>query len=339
MAETYKEILAGLDPAPCQNSEFIELNKYAMCALFGRRIYQSMAFSLSPEDYEVFWGCMKIYDAYKVNYYIYYLKLITGVYGDFSVGLSEWTLNTGVWLTGRTSVSLYEEHLEEVCKYMRFFGFTHYDKLSLSTLEKMLEDVPAQKKALHEEELENRGKQYQLAMEKKVFNYFNFGDFSETKFAKFVEACTLKQKHGGDISIDEAISLAQKAPEQTYIVTLSRNGNVVFAGTTSKLFSYLGKYSKIYEADSASFEAVDKAYAKDVLLATMIFFDLPLDKFKFSSENRRYTTLKTACFVYRREEEITRKEVLTVIDICKLRLIEAGDEIILDKIALDRALH
>lgn len=347
MGTTYKELLATLDDAPCQNNEFIELNKYAMCSFAGAHSFLSLNYKLSEDDYTFFWGCMKIYDTYKDNYFAGYLNLIVGYYGDFSGGLDKWRSGLGEYVhtlnayaNDDYSFTAYCEHLKELCDVLRFFEFDHYGDLSLSELEALLEDAPRQRHSQLVEVRERQIANTKLRIESKVENYFNFGDFSEKKFAGFAASCTTKHKNGGNISIDDAIQLAQEAPERMYIVTLSLFGKIIFAGKTKKLLSYLGKYSQKYHADSASFEAVDEDYANDVLLATMIFYDLPLDRVRITTANRKYTTFEQACFAYKRSENIPRKAIQNAIRIQKLRPIElpSGD-IVYDKIALERALR
>ncbi|MEG0915268.1 MAG: hypothetical protein RSG57_05905, partial [Christensenellaceae bacterium] len=290
---------------------------------------------------------MKIYDAYKINYFAGYLNLIVGYYGDFSGGLDKWRSGLGeyvqtsnAYIDDDFSFTTYCEYLKELCDVLRFFEFDHYGDLSLGELELLLEDAPRQRNLQLVGVREQHIAKAKLRNENKVENYFNFGDFSEKKFSAFTESCTTKHKKGGNISIDDAIRLAQKAPKRMYIVTLSISGKVVFAGKTGNLLTYLGKYSQKYHADSASFEAVDEDYTNDVLLATMIFFDLPLDTVRITTANRKYTTLKQACFAYKRSEDIPRKVVQNAIHIHKLRPIElpTGD-IVYDKIALEKALR
>lgn len=347
MDTTYKELLATLDDAPRLNNEFIELNKYGMCTMFYGAGLQSFGYHLSEQDCSFFWGCMKIYDAYHTNYYDGYLKMVLGYFGDFSNGMGRWHHGFEASREGasrnRIDAGRYDdycENLESLCTNLRFFGMESYGDLSLHALEQFLLDAPRELAALTEDDRWESKERYKQLVAEKQETYFNFGDFSDRKFKGYVEACTTKQKNGGDISVDEAIQLAQEAPNCMYIVTLSKNGDVIFAGKTSKLLAYLEKYSRRYEADSASFEAIDEDYVRDVLLATIFFFDLPLDTVRVNSYNRKYTTLSKACFVYKRSDGIPRKEVLAAIRAHKLRPIElpSGD-IVYDKIALERALR
>ena len=344
MNTTYKAILASLDGAPCQNSEFIELNKYAMCGIYGR---SWNPYSLSPDDYKIFWGCMKIYNSLGINYFANYLKIISLYYGDFSHGLKGWLLAQGGSIAAMNIYSEHDEHLtsfcqeiQEICETLRFFELDNYGGLSLSELETMLETAPNLWRSMCREEFQRREEKSELTKQNKVNSFYNFEVFSEKRFSDYVEACTIKRKKGGDMSIDDALKLAQNAPQHTYIVTLSRAGSVIFVGKTAKLLEYLGARARKYEADSASFEKVDIEYADDVLLAVTFFYELPLDNVRISKTNRKYTTLKNACFVYKRVEGWPRKKILSAVRDYKLRQFETpSGDIILDKIALEKALR
>lgn len=53
---TYKKLLAILDNVPCQNSKFIELNKYVMYSIWDLHYSFNTHYTLNKTDYDFFWG-------------------------------------------------------------------------------------------------------------------------------------------------------------------------------------------------------------------------------------------------------------------------------------------
>lgn len=346
---TYKKLLATLDNVPCQNSEFIELNKYAMCSIWNLDYSFNTHYTLNKTDYDFFWGCMKIYDAYRVNYFMEYLKITSRYYGDFSRGINKWIQDFSEELMMSESeiieydywFSTYCEYLEEICTTLKFFEFEHYGGVTLACLQTLLKEAPNQRRLKLNKIMQQHEVETQLRIESKIEKYFNFQNFSEKKFVDFVESCTTKHKNSSGISIDDAIKLAQEAPEYTYIVILSKAGKVIFAGKTRKLLIYLGNCSRKYEADSVFFEVVEENYASDVLFATILYFNLPLETVHITNTNRKYTTLKQACFAYRKSENIPRKEIQNAIRMYKVSPVITlpSDNIVYDKIELEKAVQ
>lgn len=343
MPQTYQELLTAIADAPCKDNSFIEMNKVLMCGITGHPSLHQ----LSDVDYDYFWGCMKLYETYGINYYDNYLKIALHIFSDFSRGLEHWLSNLG---TSVISVNPYDDksrHRKLYCKELttlvealKFFGLGQYMGMSIAELENLLENAPMQWNRLFDETIRQREEKGAKTKEDKINNYFNFADFSEEKYSTYVKACTIMRKKGDTVSIDEALKLAQDAPKRMYIVIFSRSGAVCYAGKSTQLFSYIGKQSTRHNADSVSFEPVDEDYADDVLLTAMIHYDLPLETVRVSKVNRKYATLNHACFAYKRTAELSRKRILDTIRKHNLRLIDLRDgEYILDKVALEKAIR
>ena len=118
MEQTYQELLNELDNTPCQNSEFIEINKMGMLQVG----------PMDDQDYQYFWGCMKIYDAYGVNFFPQYLRLYLGFYGDYSKGIANW-IHEDVQNGYRHLYSL-----KELVETLRFFALPVIKELASKIL-------------------------------------------------------------------------------------------------------------------------------------------------------------------------------------------------------------
>ncbi len=323
MEQTYQELLNELDDTPCQNSEFIEINKMGMLQVG----------PMDDQDYQYFWGCMKIYDAYGVNFFPQYLRLYLGFYGDYSKGIANW-IHEDVQNGYRHLYSL-----KELVETLRFFGIASYQGISLQDFENALAEAPALYQSEQNELQQSRNEKRRKTIEAKVNDYFNFGDFSELTFRNYLEKFTFKRIQKS-ISIDDALKLAKEAPVQTYIVVFTRMGKVCYVGKTDNPLSYIGLKHKKFDADSVIFDTVDKDYVDDLLLAIMIFYDLPLNTMRTTKANRKYATIKQACFAYQKSESWPKKKVLKVIENSKLRVIDMDlERSLIDKIELERVLR
>ena len=323
MELTYQELLNDLDDVYSQNSEFIEINKMKMVN----------AGPMNEQDYQYFWGCMKIYDAYGVNYFGAYLDLLLGFYGNYSNGIESWIKEDvrGAW---------HNYSFIELVETLRFFGISSYQGISLQDFEKALAVSSTLYRSAEIELQHSREEKRKKTITTKVNDYFNFGDFSEFVFNNYLEKFTLNREKKS-ISIDDALKLAQESPVRTYIVVFSRLGQVCYVGKTDNPLSYIALKHKKFNADSVIFDAVDDiAYIDDLLLAIMIFYDLPLNTARTTKANRKYATIKQACFAYQKLESWPKKKILSVIENSKLRIIDMDlERSLIDKIELERALR
>lgn len=323
MNNTYKELLDGLDNTPCQNSEFIEINKLQM----------AMVGPMDSQAYQYFWGCMKIYDAYGVNYFPKYLELYLGSYGDYSKGIAH-RIHKDV-----QNGCMHSYSLRELIETLHFFGITTYQEIGLQDYERAMADAPVLYQLEQIELQQSRNEKRRKTIDAKINDYFNFGDFSESTFQNYLEKFTLKRTQK-NISINEALKLAKEAPIQTYIVVFTRFGKVCYVGKTDNPLTYISLRHKKYEADGIFFDTVIRDYVDDLLLATMIYYDLPLDSMRTTKANRKYATIRQACFAYQKSESWSKKKILKAIESNKLRVIDMDlERSLIDKIELDRALR
>lgn len=71
------------------------------------------------------------------------------------------------------------------------------------------------------------------------------------------------------------------------------------------------------------------------------YFNLPLETVHITNTNRKYTTLKQACFAYRKSENIPRKDIQNAIRMYKVSSVITlpSDNIVYDKIELEKAVQ
>ena len=189
-----------------------------------------------------------------------------------------------------------------------------------------------------DDERQRRQVEKDTAIQQRVINYFNFDNYSEGELNHLARNLMENQKKS--ISINEALSAARFAPDNTYIVILKRNKVVCHVGKTEHPLSYIGLNHKKVGADSAYFDCIDPSYADDVIIELKVFYDLALDKIRPSLVNRKFATLKQAIFAYKTSDNISRKKILSTIESSKMRTIDLGNEhILIDKIALHKALY
>ena len=321
--QTIRELLSQLPDTPCRSSEFLEKNKWHMVEMGPMNAF----------DYEVFWGCMRIYEAKGTDYFPGYALLRTGAYGSFSEGISSW-FEDDSFQSQRPA----DDVFREVVALLRFFCIDSYDGIPFSEFEEREREASRLYQAASAAEQSRRQERARATVEKRIENYFNFGDFSESRFRELSQKALSWQEKS--LSINEALLLAQTAPHQTYIVLFQRDGAVCYIGKTEQPLAYIGARYKSFQADAAYFDAVEEAYADDLVISMKVFYDVELDKICPSLGNRKYATLKQAIFAYKRAEGIPRKTVLSAIKREKLRLVDLGNEqLLLDKLELHRALY
>lgn len=255
------------DGAFVPNNKFIEINKRSII-------------HLDIPDYDFFWGCMKLFDTYGINYFDKYMDIVTGRFGDFSDGLESWLASFGMSLNGmecfNNQILNYHCRLSELIEWLHFFDISYYQGISVLTLEALLKRTPE----LYREAYSTLSKQYKVRREikknSKIDSYYNFKDFSILDFSKYIEKFT-KYKGRNIVTIDDALNIAKSIPKYPYVVLLLKDNQICFIGKTENLLQYIGSKNKKYMADSVIFEKVDKTYVDDVLLAIKMFFNYPLD--------------------------------------------------------------
>lgn len=321
--KTLKELLSELDDAPSHCNSFIEDNKFGMVEIG----------AMDDSDYEIFWDCMKVYEACGINYFTTYIDLRKGLYGDFDQGIEAW-FNCRTPFGCRPDA----EQILKITEILRFFGIPSYCGIAYSEFEKACQEAYGLYRAANDNEIERRREKREETVAKQIEDYFNFGDYSERKFEELFRGLIHRQEKS--ISINEALALARNAAQSTYIAILKKDNRVCHIGKTENPLPYIEVYRKKFNIDSAYFEPIDADYIDDLIVGMKVLHDVELDKIHLSTLNRKYTTIKQAAFVYKRAESIQKKRIMAAIRNQKLRTVTLENgQVLIDKRALHRALY
>lgn len=319
-SETFYSLLEKIDNSPCENSEFIELNKIGMVEIG----------PMDVDDYQFFWGCMKLYDKFAINYFSYYLELRKGLFGDFSHGIFAWI--------DPNSPGHSKETLENLVATLQFFNVEFYQGIPLQDFENALADYPLLKKLTQDRIAEENSKKREKTINEKVENYFNFSNFDNALFKQYLDIFTVHQVHK-EVSLNAALIEAKAVPANTYIVIFYRDGKACYVGKTDHLLKYIGDKSQKHNADSVFYHVANDEYADDLLIAIMIYYDLSLSKVRPQKVHRKYATIQQACYAYRYADSVSKKVVLSTIDSNHLRTYEIdADKKLIDKTELEAAI-
>ncbi len=319
--KTYRDLLQGLGNGIRPNNKFIEINKF--------RIIQA---ELNDQDYEIFWDCMKLYDAYGINYFSAYLNLILGSYDSFSDGIESWFRLPDHWCYHTDSEFL------NLVNVLHFFCIQSYQGISISDFDSAAANIGSLYRNAITHKMNIRKAKSLAGVKQKVSHYFNFDNYSESDFGTLFHLFT-QVNNDHSISIDEAMVMAQQAPHQMYVTIFKKDNHILYISKTTRLLQHIGDVRKRTNADSVRFTAIDPEYVDDLLISLKILYDLPLNKIRPSVKNRKYATVNQAIFAYKQAESIPKKKVLAAIERGRLRVIDLGNgQELIDKIELHRAL-
>ena len=322
--ETFQSMLAKIDKKSCQNSEFLERNKWGMVEIG----------PMDEQDYYFFWGCMQIYEEFGLDYFGYYIHLRKGLYGNFLNGVEG-------WFNDNTIIPIWakEESLFDLVNTLRFFGIESYQNIPYKELENSLRRYHIlEQKAQDRRNIENRLKG-EKTVAQKVNTYFNFSSFNATIFKQYLDSYTIKLERE-ITTLDKAIIEAKSAPANTYIIILFKNGKACYTGKTYRILSFIEEKSRKYNADSVYYQIADDHYVDDLLIAIKIFYDLSLSNVRPCKSNRKYATVQQACYAYRHSDSVSKKAVLSAIKDNHLRLYEIDAERnLIDKIQLEKVIR
>lgn len=321
--KTLKELAFEVGNVSYYCNKFIEINKFGMAEIG----------AMDDFAYEIFWDCMKVYEAYGINYFSQYIYLRKGFYGDFTQGIESWFNSNSVMGYSHDAEKFYE-----LVDVMRFFNISSYCGIDFSEYEEACQGVLGLYRVAMDKEMHRRKEKGKETIRKRIENYFNFDNYSECKFEELSRSLIERQEKS--ISINEALALARFAPQNTYIVILKKDNSVCHIGKTERLLSYIGTHQKKFDADSAYFEIVDTDYIDDLIVSMRVLYDVELDKIRPSMLHRKYATIKQAVFAYKRSDGIPRKLIASAIQKQKLRTVALDNsQVLIDKIALHRALY
>lgn len=320
--KTLKDLLSEVGDTPCHSSAFIELNKRGMVVIGAMHDF----------DYEIFWDCMRIYEAQGVNYFCSYLMLRDGSYGDFSQGIEAWFHDTS-----STWSKPPHEQFSELVDALRFFQIPSYEGIPFQEYEAHCRRAAELAQSAARSQLEQRLARRDQANRQRMEHYFNFESFSQERFHTLLRGLLLRQEKS--ISINEALALAQTAPDNTYLVLFKRGDTICHVGKTEHLLSYIAACQKKYQADSAYFDAVDPDYADDLTVSLKLTYDSEVERLRLSAVHRKYGTLQQAISAYRQAKQIPRKRVLAAVERSNVRTEELNNgQVLIDKLALHQAL-
>lgn len=133
---------------------------------------------------------------------------------------------------------------------------------------------------------------------------------------------------------------AKSAPANTYIVIFYKDGKACYAGKTEHLMKYIGDKGQKYNADRVYYHVADSEYIDDLIIAIMIYYDLPMGTVRAKGTYRKFATLEQACYAYRYADSIKKKAILTAIEQHHLRTYEINAKtILIDKVELEEVLR
>ncbi|MBM6897844.1 hypothetical protein H9X86_10850 [Pseudoflavonifractor capillosus] len=317
-------LLERIPDVPCYNNEFLRKHVRGIMSLF----------RLDDTDCELFWKCMRVFDACGVDYYDEYINLICGRYGSFENGFVEWIgAKTSYWNNNFRS----REELNHVINLLRFFEMKEYQGISIEKFEEAYKRFDVLGSEAKARKWKSENERSQEILEEKLDSYFNFSEFSNFRFNIIAEEFLIASKNS--ISINDALQLAKNAPKSTYVVILWNSGFVCKIGKTTQPLSYIELHRKKQNAESAYFMTVDDDYADDLVVFLKVSYEVGLDSIRLSGLNRKYGTQKKAIYAYKKSVAKTRKEVIAAIAKSKMMTIELPNgQILVDKPLLHRSL-
>lgn len=326
--KTYKDLLRNMGTDSLRRSDqFLRVNARYISDL-----------DFTDQKIQLFWDCMALYDVYGENYFSGIVELFDlsagfeGPYGPFDGGIDTWFEEE----PNRFAHS--KEKFLRLVNLLHFFELESFQGIPFSAFEERAKTIDAIMRQVEDRKAEERRLKKQLNTEQKVERYFNFGDFSETDFQKYLDRL-LKNQQSGKLSIDQVLGIAKNFPQNTYIMTFETGGAVSYIGKTTRLLDYLGEIQKKTGADHVSFADVDPAYVDDLLAAFQIACGYSLSKDLPTSANRKYGALSNAIFAYERSENIRKKTVMKAIQDSGLPIYDVfNGKLLVDKLALHRVL-
>ena len=300
-------------------------------------LYQNMG--ASDIDYNVFVGCMEIYQNTGVNYFY--------DFADLRLGFQYTTLDKGIKGYNRTwdGISIFDEnyltmYLEEVSRTIELMQFFNIDDLygtKVYQYQKFYNNAEKEWTELKKYELDKRQESQKAKVEIFEYEYFNFDEFDNRKFTKIYEECIKDLDMGKNLySFNDVLNInVQLENNKTFIVFLRKNSKVCFVGKTTNLLTYIGAKNKEYDAESVAFYPVDNKYIEEVYVKALIEFDLGYSG-AVKLSNRKYISLTTAKRVFKELYKINLTHIKKIISKYDIQKFILGDTIVVDKIELDR---
>lgn len=296
----------------------------------------------SDIDYEVFVGCMEIYEKTGVNYFY--------DFADLRVNFQYKTIDKGIKYyepTWDNINNIFEDrylemYLKEVSRTLELMKFFNIDELYGTTAEQYksyYNNAEIEWIELKQDELKKKKDRHQNYVDILKCEYFNFDDFNNNKFNRIYKKCIKDLDMGKNLySFNDILNInVQLEDNKTFIVFLRKNNKVCFVGKTTNLLSYVGIKNKDYEADSITFYPIDNDYIEELYVRALIDFDLGYSG-AVKLANRKYISLTNAKRVFKELYKINLTHIKKIISKYDIEKFILGDAIIVDKIELNESV-
>lgn len=302
-------------------------------------IYHCMG--ASDIDYEVFVGCMEIYNNTGVNYFYDFSDLrLNFQYKTLDKGIKgysrAWDSNRDIF--DRNFLNNYLEEVSSTIKLMQFFGIENLYDTSVNQYMEYYNRAETELNEWRIEELEKRKVKDDASFDKMRNSYYNFEAFDNNKFNRIFKECIQDMDMGKNIYIlDEVININVNLEDnKTFIVFLRKNDKVCFVGRTTNLLNYIGTKSKEHGADRVAFYPVDNDYIDDIYIKALIEFDVAVGG-TVKNTNRKYISMTSVKRIFKELYKINLVHIKKIIAKYDIERFLIGDIIIFDKIELDKA--
>lgn len=294
-------------------------------------------------DYELFVGCMEIYEATGMNFFGEYKKLLLHhQYRTLDKGIKNYIGSFDYYVSDRINsnyLNNYKKEVLETIEIMNFFNIGSYNDTDIEQYIEHYNNADTEWQELRNEELDKRKINADATLDKMKNSYFNFDNFDNDRFESIFKECIKDMDMGKNLyTLDEVININVNLDKnKNFIVFLRKNNKVCFVGRTTNLLNYIGSKSKQYEADRVAFYPVDKEYIDDIYIKALVEFDVAIGG-AIRNTNRKYISLSSAKRIFKELYKINLvyiKKIIARYDVEKFMI---GDTEILDKIELDKAV-
>lgn len=292
-------------------------------------------------DYDLFVGCMEIYENTGVDYFQYYKRIrLFNQYRTVSEGVRNYVGSFDYYVEDKTNIKYlynYKKEIIETIQILEFFGLSGIYGKTIDEYINDLNNADEEWKQMRDEELAKIEKTAKEKSDKLKTNYYNFDDFNDDKFNKIFKECIKDMDMGKNTyTLEEVININVNLEEnKTFIVFLRKDDRVCFVGRTTRLLTYIGTKSKEYDADRVAFYPVDNDYIDDIYIKALIEFDIIGGTVK--NTNRKYISMTSVKRIFKELYRINLTHIKKIISKYDIEKYVLGDIIILDKIELDRA--
>lgn len=303
--------------------------------------------SASNNDYEIYVGCMEIYEKTKVNHFEDYKSLrfyLLDSKGDISKKLekkiSYYEGNERIEFTDKRYLKHYQKDIQFVIDTMKFFNMEKiYDK-TINYFETELELSEQKWLKFVNDEYSKKKNDKEKEAKKLIKDYNNFSKFNNQKFNEIYESCISSRNIKDNLyTIEELFELYLREDEnKTYIVFFIKDDQVCLIGKTTNLLQYTNVKRKQIEFDTISFYEVENEYIEEIYIRLLIEFNIPSNSGAVKISNKKYILLNTAKRVFKEMYRVNLVHIKKALSQYKVDEYILGESLVLDKIQLDNAM-